>query len=614
MRLGSTALATERVERRLAAILAADIAGYSRLMGADEEGTHTRVRAHIRQLVDPNIKEHGGRTVKNTGDGLLAEFPSAVNAVRCAVEIQRTMVDRNADTPEDKRISFRIGVNLGDVIIEPEDIFGDDVNIAARLEALAEPGGICISRAVRDRIGERLPYSFEDIGEQSVKNIARPVPVYAMSAATVASLSAVAFSERLVVSTTAAAQHPAIVTPRLSIVVLPFVNLSDDPEQEYFADGITDDLTTDLSRISGSFVIARNTAFTYKSKHVDVKQLGQELGVRYVIEGSVRRVGRQLSVNVQLIDADSGVHLWADRFGVDPARLAEAELTGRLARSFDLELVAAADRRITQESLANPDAQALVLRGRACLIRSSSSQTRQDAQLAFEQALAIDPQSIDAKAYLAITLVITLLDGWSCSPRQDQARAEQLLLEALEQDPNLAKAHCAMGLLRRFQGALTEAKIELERAIALDRNYGLAAYQLGLVLAFRGQPEAAIPYVEKAIRLSPREPNLGIFLAVSGACHLLLGHRDQAIDLLRRGRAASPRYWYIHFWLAGALGFGGDFDEARAALAKSIELNPEVRSLARYRAQHPWETDPAYLALRTKTLDVGLHSIGFPDE
>ena len=363
-------------------------------------------------------------------------------------------------------------------------------------------------------------------------------------------------------------------------------------------------------------MIARNTAFTYKGRPVDVKQIGRELGVRYVIEGSARRVGRRVWVNVQLVDAESGGHLWADRFDIDRADPGEAqgEITGRLARTFDLELAAAADRRIARERVADPDAQALVLRGRVCLIRSSSLQTRQEAQRTFERALVIDPQSIDAKVYLATTLVVTLLDGWSRSPQQDQARAEQLLLEALEQDSNLAKAHFAMGMLRRNQGALTEAQIELERALALDRNYGHAAYQLGLVLAFRGQPEAAIPYVEKAIRLSPHDPNLGVFLAVLGACHLLLGHADQATDLLRRARAANHQYWYIHFWLAGALGFRGDLDEARVVLAKAIELKPEVSSQAQYRTQHPWEIDPAYLALRAKTLDVGLRHIGFADE
>jgi TolB-like protein/class 3 adenylate cyclase/Tfp pilus assembly protein PilF len=604
--LGSAALATERVERKLAAILAADVVGYSRLMGADEEGTHERLKAHLRQLFDPNIKEHRGRIVKNTGDGMLVEFPSVVDAVRCAAEIQRAMIERSADIPQDKRISFRMGINLGDVIVEPEDIFGDGVNIAARLETLAEPGGI-----FNWLIGRCRGFAgFREIAVRSVKNIARPIRVYAMSAVAVASLPPA--------TTPAEASKPVTSSdaPRLSMVVLPFASLSNDPEQDYFADGITDDLTTDLSRISGSFVIARNTAFTYKGRPVDVKQIGRELGVRYVIEGSVRRVGRRVWVNVQLVDAESGGHLWADRFDIDRADLGEAqgEITGRLARTFDLELAAAADRRIARERVADPDSQALVLRGRACLIRSSSLQTRQEAQRTFERALVIDPQSIDAKVYLATTLVVTLLDGWSRSPQQDQARAEQLLLEALEQDSNLAKAHFAMGMLRRNQGALTEAQIELERALALDRNYGHAAYQLGLVLAFRGQPEAAIPYVEKAIRLSPHDPNLGVFLAVLGACHLLLGHADQATDLLRRARAANHQYWYIHFWLAGALGFSGDLDEARVVLAKAIELKPEVSSQTQYRTQHPWEIDPAYLALRAKTLDVGLRQIGFPDE
>ena len=327
------------VERRLAAILAADVAGYSRLMGADEEGTLERLKAHRRELFDPKITEHRGRIVKTTGDGMLVEFPSVVDAVRCAVEVQRVMVDRNAEAPEDKRITFRIGVNLGDIIVDGDDIYGDGVNIAARLEALAEPGGICISRAVRNQIRDKLPYTFEDMGERSVKNIARPVRADAMSAAAVAGLPQVALPEQPTSlprgiaarlfgliggrGSQAAATSPSsssvtgtgevgkpaaapLTAPRLSFVVLPFANLSNDPDQEYFVDAITDDLTTDLSRISGSFVIARTTAFTYKGKPVDVKQLGRDLGVRYVIEGSVRRMGDQVQVNVQLIDAETG--------------------------------------------------------------------------------------------------------------------------------------------------------------------------------------------------------------------------------------------------------------------------------------------------------------------
>ena len=300
------------MSRRLAAILTGDVAGYSRLMGADEERTHERLKAHRRQLVDPKIKEHHGRIVKTTGDGMLVEFSSVVDAVRCAVEIQLGMVDRNAEISEDKRITFRIGVNLGDVIIDGDDIYGDGVNIAARLEALAEPGGICISRTVRDQIRDKLPYAFADMGEQSVKNIARPLRTYALGIAAVAALPPLTIPAQP--KSPPRRRRPRPAAPRLSMVVLPFANLSNDPDQEYFADGITDDLTTDLSRISGSFVIARNTAFTNKGKPVDAKQIARELGVRYVLEGSVRRAGDKVQVNVQLIDATTGAHLWADRF------------------------------------------------------------------------------------------------------------------------------------------------------------------------------------------------------------------------------------------------------------------------------------------------------------
>src|SRR5580704_11517720 len=282
--------------RRLAAILAADVAGYSRLMGADEEGTHERLKAHRRELVDPKIAEHSGRIVKTTGDGILAEFGSVVDAVRCAAEVQRAMIDREAGMPENRRIRLRIGINLGDVIVEDDDIFGDGMNVAARLEALSDPGGLCISRMVRDQIRDKLAYAFEDLGEQSVKNIARPVRVYALHPKGTAGVSTARASS-------ATSRSPPIAAPRLSIVVLPFTNLSDDREQQYFADGITEDLTTDLSRIAHSFVISRNTAFTYRNKVVDTKQVGRELGVRYVLAGSVRRSGSRVRVSAQLIDA-----------------------------------------------------------------------------------------------------------------------------------------------------------------------------------------------------------------------------------------------------------------------------------------------------------------------
>jgi len=593
--------------RRLAAILAVDVAGYSWLMGADEEGTHERLKAHFRQLVEPKIKEQRGRIVKNTGDGMLVEFSSVVDAVRCAVEVQRGMVEREPGEPEERRIRFRIGVNLGDVIVEEHDIFGDGVNVAARLEALAEPGGICISRMVRDQIRDKLSYLFEDMGEQSVKNITRPIRVYAWRPDALTDLRAL--SVRRVLS-----PSPPARAPRLSIVVLPFANLSNDPEQQYFADGITDDLTTDLSRISGSFVIARNTAFTYKGKSVDAKQVGRELGVRYVLEGSVRRFGDQVRINVQLVDGESGAQLWADRFDTDRADLAQAqdEITGRLARTLNVELVEASVRRIEQERAIDPDARDLVTRGWALSNRMASAGTQTDAQRAFERALEIDPESVDARIGLAEVLV-SAYEG-SSSFDQDVTRAERLVFEALERDPRRSRAHFAMGLIRRRQGRHSDSKIEFEAAIALDPNQASGHRQLGITLMFLGQPEAAITQLEKSTRLSPNDPFIALNYHALGTCHLFLGQVDEAIDLLRKARATSPRYRFVHINLAGALGLRGVLDEARAALAEGVKLRPELNSLARLRAFRRSSHHPEYLRLREKTIEVGLRKAGMPEE
>jgi class 3 adenylate cyclase/Tfp pilus assembly protein PilF len=650
------------VERRLAAILAADVASYSRLMGADEEGTLERLKAHRRELVDPKIREHRGRIVKTTGDGMLAEFPSVVDAVRCAVEIQRAMVDRNADAPEDKRITFRIGVNLGDVIIDGDDIYGDGVNIAARLEALAEPGGICISRVVRDQIRDKLSYPFEDLGEHSVKNIARPVRVYAMGANAVASTPLVAaqaqprsvrrsiIPQRAVIaagvlavigiaivawwvwpkgnSPTVAVQASAVANPqvpstvastpapRLSFVVLPFANLSSDQEQEYFADGITGDLTTDLSRISGSFVIARNTAFTYKGKSVDAKQVGRELGVRYVIEGSVRQTNDQVQVNVQLIDAESGAHLWADRFETDHANLAKAqnEITGRLARTLNLELTEAVSRRVERDGLVNPDAHDFLMRGWASYYRPASAAIRQEALRAFERALEVDPQSVEARIGIGTVLVDDMVLRFSSSRKQDAARADQVLDEALERETNRSMAYFAMGVLRRVQNRLADSQIELETAIALDRNNARAFQQLGLTLMWLGQPEAAIPQIERAIQLNPHDPNIASYYWALGSSNLIAGRVDDALNLLNKARAANSRLFFIHLWLAAPLALRGDLAEARTALAESMKLKPDINSLLQWRAESPWYTNAQFMARAEKTLYAGLRQAGFSDE
>jgi adenylate cyclase len=484
------------------------------------------------------------------------------------------------------------------------------VNVAARLEGLADPGGVCISRVVRDQIRDKLSYPFEDMGEQSVRNIARPVRAYLLSAAAVAALRPV------LVPTGAGTAVAPVAAPSLSIVVLPFTNLSNDPEQEYFADGITEDLTTDLSRIADSFVISRNTAFTYKSKPVDVRRVGRELGVRYVLQGSVRRTGDLVRVNVQLVDAESGAHLWADRFDTSRTDLdrAQDEITGRLAHTLNRELVVAAVGRIEQQHKIDPDARDLVMRGWAWWHRPTTLSARQEARRAFDQALEMDPDSIGAKIGLAATITQILVEGWSKYFDQDQELAERLLHEVLDRDSHHPMARVMMGLLRRVQNRLGEAQAEVEMAIILDRNNELALKQLGQILLFQGDPLAGIPHLEKAIRLNPRGPNLYSIQWPLGQCHLLLGHVDEAIDLFRKACAASPRAYYLHLNLAGALGLRGELNEARAALADALRLKPEVNSLARYRAVTPWITNPQHWALRDMTLNAGLRAAGFPDE
>jgi adenylate cyclase len=650
----------EPVERRLAAILAADVVAYSRLMGADEEGTLERLKGIRHQLFDPKIKAHRGRIVKTTGDGILAEFPSVVDAVRCAVELQRAMVDRNAQIADDERLIFRMGINLGDIIGDGDDIFGDGVNIAARLEALAEPGGICVSRVVRDQIRDKLPYPFADRGEQPVKNIVRPVRSYAMSAAAVAmtapaaevqpgpprprsgrlrtifaagSLGAIAIgmaawwampdrnASSLPAETPAAAgprSSAAAGAPvrRLSVVVLPFLNLSNNSDQEYFADAITDDLTTDLSRISGSFVIAPTTAFTYKGKGLGAMQIGHELGVGYVLDGSVQRSGDHVQVNVQLIDAESGAQLWADRFASDRTNLVKAqdEITGRIARSLNLELAEAVGRRVEREGVANPDAQDLLMRGWALYYRPASTTRRQEALRDFERALEIDPQSVEARIGVGTVLVDDLVLRFTTDRERDTARADDMLREALEREMDDSMAHFAMGMLRRIQNRLKDSQIELETAIAFDRNNARAFQQLGVTLICLGQPEDAIPRIERAIRLNPHDPNIASYYWALGSADLVSGRVDDAVSLLSKGRAANPRLYFIHLWLAGSLALKGDLDAARSAVAESLKLRPEINSVASWRAENLFYTNPRFTALAEKTLYAGLRRVGFPDE
>jgi adenylate cyclase len=429
-------------------------------------------------------------------------------------------------------------------------------------------------------------------------------------------------------SVAASAQRPpaaeAKSAPRLSIVVLPFSNLSNDPDQEYFADGITDDLTSDLSRISGSFVIARTTAFTYKGKSIDVKQIGRELGVRYVLEGSMRRTGDQVRVNAQLIDAESGAHLWADQFDTNRANLAAAqsEITGRLAWTLNIALLSDASHRIEHENASDPDARDLVMRGWAWWYGPQSPKAGQEALGAFERALEIDPHSTDARIGIARIVAGKLGNLWNSTSfeqdavQQDVTRVERLLFEAIESDPNQPMAYAVMGILRRMQSRLTESRIAFERAMALDPNFEWANMQLGWTLLFLGELANAIAHGEKSLRLSPRDPNIFWRYELLGWCQLLSNHVDEAIDLFVKAHTANPRVWNFSYELAGALALKGDLEGGKAALAESFKLKPEVNSLAQWYAFLPWTSKtnaPEFWALQDKTLNEGLRLVGFPE-
>ena len=638
--------------RRLTAILAADVAGYSRLMGADEEGTHERLRAHLRELVDPKIEEHRGRIVKNTGDGFLAEFPSVVDAVRCAVEVQRGMVEREPEVREDERIRFRIGVNLGDVIVEPHDIFGDGVNVAARLEALAEPGGISISRVVRDQIRDKLPYPFEDRGEQSVKNIARPVRVYALRPEAIAEVTltdlpvaalrrrrltirpAIAAASLMAVLGIAAGawwllhatkSSPALVAatsiaqpfvaPRLSIVVLPFANLNNDPDQQYFADGITEDLTTDLSRTPDMFVISRNTAFTYRNKPIDTKQIGRELGVRYVLEGSVQRSGSQIRVNAQLINAETDAHLWAERFDRDASELfaLQDEITTRIANALGLELIAAEVARPTE----NPDALDYILQGRAAFAKGPAREHKDEAIGFFERALAVDRLSVEAQARLAQVLAARVREDQSDASPADIERAEGLVRQALALSPRSTLVHSAKGGLLRAEGRWGEAISEFETVLASNPNSDFAQFSIGICRVQIGLVSDAIPPLEQSIRLNPRDPYIVYRFSWLGLAHLLQSHADEAIVWFDKARGAMPAASGPHINLAAAYGFNGEIERATAELAEVRRLRHGDfgLSIAGVKSSAAWRTStPKTLAMAEATFFAGLRKAGVPEE
>jgi TolB-like protein/class 3 adenylate cyclase len=566
---GSTALATGRVERRLAAILAADVAGYSRLMNADEEGTHSRLRAHLRQLVDPKIKEHGGRTVKNTGDGMLAEFPSVVDAVRCAVEIQHGMIDRNAEIPADKRISFRIGINLGDVIVEPEDIFGDGVNIAARLESLAEPGGLCISRVVRDQIRGKLPYSFEDMGEQRVKNIAHAVHVYRVRFGAEAKALPAGAPD-------AEPKSPLPLSDKPSIAVMPFANMSGDPEQEYFADGMVEEIITALSRIRWLLVIARNSTFTYKGRAVDVKQVGPELGIRYVLEGSVRKAAGRVRITAQLIDALSGAHLWAGRFDgslEDVFRLQD-EVAISVAGIIEPALQAAETARSVGRPTNDLTAYDLYLRAYAIFL--SSAKEIPEALRLLEQAIERDPGYGLAVAWAAVCYFRLCQDGRSVDVAADSRRGADLARRALEvagDDPSvLANAAVALAYFGEDIGAMMAL---VDRALMLNPSFARGWNISGALRLWAGQPDLAIAHVEASLRLSPNA-RVGTSLAIIGGAYFFSGRFDEAVSRLLVAIEEDPSFPTPYRNLAACYAHMGRLDDARKILGRLRTITPVV--------------------------------------
>ena len=590
--------------RRLTAILAADVVGYSRLMRADEEGTHERFKVHRSELIFPKIREHHGRIVKYTGDGMLAEFPSIVEAVLCAVEVQCGMSRRNQGVVGAERISLRIGVNLGDVIAEPEDIYGDGVNVAARLEALAEPNGICISQTVYEQIRDKLSYPFEDIGQQHVKNIARPLHVFALRAEVIAMLPVIDDSPLI------PALSP-VGAPRLSICVLPFANMSGDGEQQYLADAITDDVTTDLSRIPDLIVISRNTAFTYRDRPIATRQIGQELRVHYLLQGSVRRSGTRVRVNTQLIDTESDTHVWVDRFDhtTDDLLALQDDVTGQIAIALDRELVRAEASRSSD----NPDAVDYVLRGRAALNKGSSRENISEAAQLFEQALVLDPRSIDARIFLAHALACRVLEQMTDTVQADIERTEQLIEEVRQSPRRQSLAHYWKGQVLRAQHRYDAAIPEFETAIALDRNSVLALTSLGLCKFFTGALEEVIPAQQQAIRLSPRDPYIANWFWRIGMVHLLQSRLDEAILWIERARGSNPRIAGPHAWLASASALKGDIERARAELVEARQLSGDGRysSLARFRAVQPYGKAQA---LAEETFFAGLRKAGVPDE
>ena len=609
---------TRLTERRLAAIMAADVVSYSRMMGVDEVGTLNTLKNHRRELIDPAVAGYRGRIVKTTGDGLLVEFASVVDAVACAVAVQRGMLSRNAEEAEDKRVIFRIGINVGDVIIDGDDIFGDGVNIAARLESLCEPGGLCISRTANDQIRDKLPLSFTDLGEQTVKNIARAVGVFGLAAKDIAALpeeelprapdtaepavETVPPSRRRPVWFASAAivilivaggawfvrQHGSTLggnvasAGRHSIVVLPFANLSGDPEQAYVADGLTTTVTTDLSRAAGLFVIAATTANTFKDKQINLQQVGKDLGVRYALQGNVQRSGEKIRINAQLADTSSGGQLWAETFDGDRSDLfaLQDRITARIANSIGREIVVAAARE-SEARKTDPKAGDLLLRAVALTTKTRGLENLQQQEKLFREILVLDPNSVDAMAHLATCLLnqrrvfINVLGPQVAEQKVKEGYS--IALKANELDPANALTYEALGMYFTFRRDLAQAIAAFQKGIALNRNHMHFYDGLARASLISGEPKKAIGYAEQALSLDPRGPQITTSMIFLGVGHFFLDHDDLAIEWLEKARAETPKNPNVLTHLAIAYAKKGDLAKAKAMAAELFRIAPNFR-------------------------------------
>jgi len=556
-------LAGERVPRRVTAILAADVVGYSRLMGADDEGTLAQLKAHRRELVDPKIKEHQGRVVKTTGDGMLVEFASVVEAVRCAVDIQRNMPGRNAELPQDRRIEFRIGINVGDIIIDGDDIYGDGVNVAARLEGLAEPGGICVSGRVHEDVRGKLDIAFEDWGEQQLKNIAWPVKVY-----------------RVRLSNETTMTRPPLALPdKPSIAVLAFDNLSGDPEQEYFADGMVEEIIMALSRMRWLFVIARNSSFTYKGRAVDVKQIGRELGVRYVLEGSVRKAGNKVRIAGQLIDTSTGSHIWADRFegGVDDIFELQDRVTESVVGAIAPRLEQAEIERAQRKPTERLDAYDYFLRGMAG-VHLWTREANNEALPHFYRAIELDPNFASAYGLAARCYCQRKAGGWMTDRVQEIAEAERLARRAAELGRDDAVALYTAGFGLAFVvGDLDDGAALIDRALMLNPNLAWAWLFSGWTKVWLGEPEAAIEREAHAMRLSPHDPHIFNMRTATAYAHFIAGRYAEAVSWAEMAIRERPNHNSALRILSASYAMAGRPEQARKTVAHLCELDPALR-------------------------------------